>query len=93
MQYQDFLKLTPGRSLVIIERFGQPWSETRIIRRITNSGLYTAPTDSLNTESVMKVDRKSFKTLADYNHFAIVTDLGRAVAKFQLTPEKPKPKG
>ena len=93
MTYQEFLKLAPGQPLVIIERFGQPWAETRIIRRITNTGLYTAPTHNLNAESLIRVERKTFKTLKDPNQFAIVTDLGRAVAKFKLTPELNKKKG
>lgn len=92
MTYHEFLKITPGRTVVIFERLGQPWVERRVIRRITKTGLFSAPLDNINAESVMSVNKHTFIALSQRDQFAIGSDLGRPVAKFQLIPEPTKTK-
>jgi hypothetical protein len=87
MTHRDFMRIKPGRMLLIFERFGREWVERRVIKRITNWALVTAPKDNLNAEAVMQVNKRTFKPLPLDNQFAIVSDLGEVIVKAALIPE------
>jgi len=87
MTHQQFLRIKPGRLIVIVEKFGQPFVDRRVVRKITESALITAPVDDINAESIMKVTQRTFKTLKESDQFGITSDLGKVIVRAMLVPE------
>jgi len=91
MTYQDFLRLKPGQTFIVFQRYGQPWVERRVIKRITRTSLISAPIDNLNADSVISVSKNTFKQEKEQDVFAIGL-LGKTIVKCRVIQEtKTKP--